>query len=263
MAVSNVSQATYISEVLADGPRGYWRFGESLITDPALDTANAVGFPQEGAQTGDYDAFAPPDGVPTVGVAGIPGGGGDTAANFAPNSQVLISDPFDPTAYTWEAWVKPETIQAQSIVARTAGNPTTSWSHQLRMTASGAFEAYTYDGAAKSVIGATIAQPDTWYHVVGTAANGGQMRLFVNGVEEGTPASINTLWTGGDQYRVAALSGNGMGWFDGVVDELALYPQVLSSERIGVHYTQGSIPEPSTLFLMLGLLGFRLFRRRN
>ena len=71
------------------------------------------------------------------------------------------------------------------------------------------FEAYTYDGAAKMVSGTTVVQPNVWYHVACTEANGGLQQLFVNGVEEGTATFEGTLWAGGTMTELGTGSGDG------------------------------------------------------
>ena len=156
------------------------------------------------------------------------------------DDHVTISDSFDPTAYTLEAWVKPDDNTTMNLFVRTSNNnPTSSWSHQLRITSGGKFEHYLFDGSERSVIGSTSITPGTWYHVVGTAENNGVMRLYVNGDEEGTAQSINSLWEGGNGYIVGSNSGHGMGYFDGLVDEVRVWNIVRNISDIRVTMNQG------------------------
>ena len=98
----------------------------------------------------------------------------------------------DPEDYTISAWIKWTGSGADNIITRTSSaGPGTVFSHQLRINSSGKFEHYTDDGTGKVVTGTTTALVGVWYHVVGTAANNGLMRLYVNGVEEGT---ASTSW---------------------------------------------------------------------
>ena len=149
------------------------------------------------------------------------------------DDSVDVADATSPTAYTIAMWVKADVIRAQSIIVRTdASGPTSSYSHQLRMTASGRFEHYTYDGSTRTITGTTVAVAGTWYHVAITAQNGGAMRLYVNGVEEGASVSIGSLWTGGTRWLFGSNSGGGMAWFDGRTDDLAIWHAVLSASAI-------------------------------
>ena len=146
---------------------------------------------------------------------------------------VNVADETDPTAYTIAMWVKADVIRAQSIIVRSdASGPTSSFSHQLRMSAAGKFEHYTYDGTTRTVTGTTVAVAGTWYHVAITAQNGGAMRLYVNGVEEGPSLTIGSLWTGGTRWLFGSNSGGGMAWFDGRTDDLTIWHTVLSGPDI-------------------------------
>jgi hypothetical protein len=147
---------------------------------------------------------------------------------------VNIPSPTNPSAYAISAWVKPARTAAAGIITRTdASGPTTSWSHQLRINASGQFHHYLWVSAERNVAGTTVIVPDTWYHVVITAQNNGPMRLYVNGVEEGTSVdTAGTLWATGTRITVGSNSGHAMGWFQGLVDDIQIYDEALSAEQV-------------------------------
>ncbi|MGI8601402.1 MAG: lamin tail domain-containing protein [Verrucomicrobiales bacterium] len=160
---------------------------------------------------------------------------------------VQIPDAFHPAAYTISLWVKPDVIRAQSIVVRTdAAGPVAAWSHQLRMTAAGKFEHYIYDGASKSVIGTTTAVAGQWYHIAAVAANGGSMRLYVNGTEEGSALGVGTLWTGGTRWLIGSNS-SGMSYFDGKVDEVAFWLGPMDGSQVGHVATGFRLPTDAVL----------------
>lgn len=166
---------------------------------------------------------------------------------------VNVPDTVHPTAYTISAWVRPDTIRAQSIVVRTDGSgPTVTWSHQLRMTALGRFEHYTFDGASKSIIGTTTAVAGQWYHVCIVARNGGQMKLYVNGTEEGTALGVSSLWTGGTRWMIGSNSNNGMTFFDGRIDEVAFWHGAMDASQVG-HIATGFKLPPDTAVSNLAL----------
>jgi hypothetical protein len=102
----------------------------------------------------------------------------------------------------------------------------------LRITGSGVFEHYTWDGSARIVTGTTPIDLDTWYFVAAIATNGGDVRLYVNGQEEGTATTVGTLWAAGDRYHVGSNSGNAMGWLEGMVDDIRIYDHILSEVEI-------------------------------
>lgn len=148
----------------------------------------------------------------------------------------------DPTAYTISAWVKPTDVTSTNIFVRTtAGQQATLFSHQLRITSGSKFQAYTYDGVSQSVLGTSDVVANTWHHVVTTAENGGSLRLYVNGVEEGTPDTIGTLWTSGDRYYIGSNSGDGMGYFSGIIDDVRLYHRALTATEVKQLYNLGQV----------------------
>jgi hypothetical protein len=108
------------------------------------------------------------------------------------------------------------------------------------MNATGTIESYTFDGGIKKVFGTTVLTPSNWYYVTAVAQNSGNMRVYLNGVEEGTPASINTLWTGGDRYYFGSNSADSMGFFGGIIDELRFSSSVRSSSWIQAEYKNGA-----------------------
>ncbi|NLG33791.1 MAG: LamG domain-containing protein [Lentisphaerae bacterium] len=137
-----------------------------------------------------------------------------------------------PTAYTIEAWVKPEASGAMSLLAATDGDPLATYSHQLRLTAGGVFEHYLWDGSGKTVTGTTAAQTGRWYHVCGTAQNGGAMRLFVNGTEEGTAAAVGVMSTARTNVVLGGATGGGFGAFAGGIDEVRTWTVVRTPTEI-------------------------------
>ncbi len=173
----------------------------------------------------------------TTGVGNFFGGG---YLFDASDDQINFTDPYDPTEYTLEAWVTPSLNTSRSILVRTASVPTASWSHQLRISSTGRFVHYTFDGAAQSVTGTTPVQANTTYHVVGTAKNNGPLRLFVNGVEEGTPDAIGTLWTPGDRWTIGSSSGDSMGFYSGIVHEVRIYNMSLNETQVQQLFKDGN-----------------------
>ncbi len=82
----------------------------------------------------------------------------------------------------------------------------------------------------------TIWEKDRWYHVAATY-NGSSMNLYVNGILEGTKAApmlieqnITNLFVGYD---------SGYGYFNGTIDEVAIWNRSLSKEEIDNLYSIG------------------------
>ncbi len=164
--------------------------------------------------------------------------GGKSIVLSQTGARIEIPDPSgapQPTAYTISLWVKFTDLSLPAnIITRTAssGNESNTWSHQIRVTESGQFQAYLYDGSERTVTGTTVAQPNTWYHVAATALNGDLEHLYVNGTEEGTPVTMGSMWAGGSLWSIGTGSGANFAWLAGEVDDLAIWFNPLSADAI-------------------------------
>ena len=63
-------------------------------------------------------------------------------------------------------------------------------------------------------------QANHWYHVAGVATADGEMRLFVDGQEEGTSVDCGALRQKLDRYFIGSATGDGMGMFEGSIAEV-------------------------------------------
>jgi hypothetical protein len=151
----------------------------------------------------------------------------------------------NPSAYTITLWVKPARTDAASVIVRTSGSgQTTHWSHQLRINPDGVFQHYLWVGSERNVVGTTLVEADTWYHIAIAAATDGPMHLYVNGEEDAASIDVaGTLWSAGDRYYVGSNSGHGMGWFQGIVDDVQIYDSILTAEEINkIAASSGGFP---------------------
>ena len=165
------------------------------------------------------------------------------------------------TAYTISTWVKtPETLSPANIIARTINDdPLNSATDQIEINQIGTdqanqpiygFVSYLYDPgiSGKSLSGTTILQPNTWYHVAIEAANSGMMRLFVNGTEDTTARFVSQIYAPFDQFHIGDAAFNTkpnkihpgpLDNFNGLIDDLRIYNQVLASQDIKTLYSTG------------------------
>ena len=159
-----------------------------------------------------------------------------------------ISDTVDPTEYSTGGWVCVDTLRVQTIVYRSDGGalPSSAFSHAIKMTNAWIFSGYAYDGGLNYVNGTTSISAGTWYHVMVTAKNSDFIRLYVNGVEEGTAESIGTLWTGGNRYLMGAANAETSNYFDGKTEGWCWWNKqltateiaALAASRVAYHPTQ-------------------------
>jgi hypothetical protein len=93
----------------------------------------------------------------------------------------------------------------------------------------------------KSVQGNTYLYNNNWYHLVATY-DGYYTRLYVNGVPDGNPV-YNLGVIPADNWPLHIGHSYYQNAFPGYLDEVRVYPYVLSPERILYHYTNEKPPQ--------------------
>jgi len=137
-----------------------------------------------------------------------------------------------PTEYTLAAWLRPaQTSNSAGVFTRSNGAPSSAWSHSIAQYP-GYWNGYTYDGLARNVNSTTAPQAGVWAHVAVTAKNSGFQHLYVNGVEEGTPTPIGTLWTGGNDWWIAVDNGSTGTNYSGYICDAAIWNKELTAAEI-------------------------------
>ncbi|MEO5338682.1 MAG: Ig-like domain-containing protein, partial [Magnetospirillum sp. WYHS-4] len=162
---------------------------------------------------------------------------------------------------TLAAWVNFDTVRYSNIVARTASSQMSAegvigdnLGVHLALLADGRLEAYAWDGGQKRADGLTTVEADTWYHVALTVG-GGQLKLFVDGVEEASTAIGALDYQAMNMFAVgsARQANFNIGWLDGQVSDVAVWNRALSAGEIGT--VIGTGPDASDT----GLKGFWTF----
>ncbi len=233
---SNVANATttapppppadgYGQMVLADDPESHWRFGEP---------SGNIAIDQRAINPGAY-ANSPALGVPGL----LVDDGGNTAVAFdGVNDYMSVSDSNSleiASPLTLEAWIDPDTVGAPgdiaTIVSRTG-------SYALRLNGSAlVFELTTLGGPQQLSTGAGAIEAGKPQHVVATY-DGTTRRLYLDGIEvEEAPLAGANESPGA--FFVGSAGGLS-GFFDGTIDEVAVYSKVLGADRVKAHYEDGS-----------------------
>ena len=79
-----------------------------------------------------------------------------------------------------------------------------------------------------------------WSHVAGTY-DGSTLRVYVNGVEDGSLPATGPIPTNTIPLIFGADSGHGS-LFDGAIDEVTLYGRALSAQEIAAWLTASAAP---------------------
>lgn len=237
--VSSGSASAYLQDISRDDLTHLWRLGES--SGASID------------QTGVADlALA---GRMVRGRAGALSGDSDAAIQF--NDSVLAGQntgnayssdvEFAPNGFSLEAWFKTTTNSGGKIIgfgsAQTGSSGT--YDRQLYMNNSGQLYFGVHDETAKTINTPQSYRDGAWHHAVATFGADG-MKLYVDGQlkAERTDTTYARSYMG--YWRVAndRLSGwpsaPSSAQFEGTLDEVAVYGDVLSADRVASHHTSGT-----------------------
>lgn len=224
-----MASSTFAAEVLADGPIGYWRLGD-------LTAADTSGNRNDGAASG---------GV-TFGQPGL--FGGDTAALFDGRTGRIIvenSNSLNPPHITMEAkvrWDGPNDLY-QRILEKSSFPQLAQYGLGILPDGHVRVELRTSSATTSvDVDSNAFVTPGAETHVVATY-DGDFIRIYLNGhldSETRAPGSISPKPP--TPFNLIE-SGVGIGNqtqrdrpFNGLIDEVALYPRAMSPERVLAHY---------------------------
>ncbi|GAA5227763.1 LamG domain-containing protein [Paeniglutamicibacter antarcticus] len=216
----------YGMSVYEDQPQFYWRFDEesgqvakdqtiakndgtihgqvALDKDPAITQGRSFGF-------GNADAVV--------------------VANGAQNN---------PSVFSTEAWFKTTSGSGGKIVGfgNAASGQSSSYDRHVFMRDDGTLVFGTYTGVENIADTDSSYNDGDWHHVVASLSADG-MKLYVDGsLQASNPQTSAEPYTGfwrvgGDRVWGGASSA----WFDGEIDEVAVYPRALSQSEVNDHYS--------------------------
>ncbi|WP_354178700.1 PKD domain-containing protein [Arthrobacter sp. UYP6] len=216
---------TYGKIVYNDSPVIFWRLNDGGSTS-ALDTGP---FMNDALVTG---------GVVRNSAGGVTGSG--TFSFNGSDGMAAAGAPMDgPAVYTQEAWFKTSTTRGGKIIGFGNSNNGLSGSYDrhVYMRDDGKLTFGTYTGTENTIITEGAYNNNQWHHVAATQSADG-MKLYVDGVLSGTnPQTAAQEYTG--YWRIGGdrtWGGASSPYFEGQIDEAAVYAQALSPERINAHY---------------------------
>ncbi len=220
----------YIDQVLDDNPDTYLRLGEGSNGVPAVDEAG-------GDNNGVYN------GSPVVGVEGAIGTDTDTAVRFDGVNDHVVIDNTTGLDFTIEFWMKssaPTPFGAQAYQGNgLAWSDVGGGANDFVIAAMNNRVTFFEGGTVNSTVhGLSTVNNGEWHHVVATRKAGELRRLYVDGVEERTGAAGTGLLNANPNIVIGANTLDGR-FFDGEIDEFALYNRVLTPAEVLAHYEAG------------------------
>lgn len=225
------TMSTYAQGVLDDGAANYWRLGETPATtvndwagfNSATAAAGVTGG-QTGAINGDTNLASAFNGTST----------GFAASNGSQQG---------PNTFTVEAWFNTTSTAGGKIVG--FGNASTgnsgSYDRHVYVDSGGRLTFGVYSGGFRTIRSSGTYRDGQWHHVVASMGAGG-MALYVDGLKIGsrTDTTAGQSYTG--YWRIGGDSLNSWpnrpssAYLNGQIDDVAVYPTVLSAPQIRAHY---------------------------
>lgn len=124
-----------------------------------------------------------------------------------------------PKNATFEMWVKPASIPQSGNAVFASGEQD---NHQIGIDSDGRFFAKFYDNDYRTVTGTTVAEAGKWYHLAASIGGSGQLRLYVNGVMEGS-AAFGDPYSSFDYFAYGRADYDANGYFEGQLDEIRIW----------------------------------------
>ncbi|HEX5221569.1 MAG TPA: LamG-like jellyroll fold domain-containing protein [Verrucomicrobiae bacterium] len=173
-------------------------------------------------------------------------GDSSTAVSFSGGRvSVPYSAELNPAAFTIEAWLKPNAVNAPGTLTCPLSSvhiadPRSGWLIYQSDTGWN-FRTYDQNGTATaiSITGGPAPVVGEWYHVVATW-DGSFGKVYVNGVPMATNEVAAAYVPNPDNaFSVGARNDGAFVW-NGTADEVALYDTALSDAQILAHYENGT-----------------------
>jgi len=148
-------------------------------------------------------------------------------------------------SFTIELWAKFSNVSSKNkvMIGRDQIGGAHWWLGAKKDSGTAVFQLKATDGSGGSITGYTPINDDQWHHIVAVKdGSTNQNRLYVDGIEESSKtytytAGFDATTTLGIGYM--AYDGVPDYYYDGLLDELALYSGALSEVEIQQHYLNG------------------------
>ncbi|WP_395245667.1 LamG-like jellyroll fold domain-containing protein [Agromyces sp. MMS24-K17] len=233
-AIPTAPADAYGAAVFASDPLVYFRLGEAAGA-VAKDSGPQAA---DGGYLGSY----------SLGAAGALVDVADTAARFN-GGFVATSSQFGPsTTYSTEAWFKTTTTVGGKITGFGNSNSglSNNYDRHVYMQDDGHLVFGTWTGQTNTITSPQPYNDGVWHQVVATQSSAG-MKLYVDGVLVGTnPQTQAEGYSGYWRAGGDVTWGSSSPWFDGDIDEFAVYPVALSADTVQSHYALGSVTVPNS-----------------
>ncbi|MGH1550676.1 PKD domain-containing protein [Leifsonia poae] len=224
----------YGAAVYQSDPDLYWR-----LSDTGTTAADSSPYGQSGNYQGGY----------SHGQTGALNGVANAATSFNGSSGIVVSNQqvSNPSTYSLEGWFKTTTTSGGKLIGfgDQPSGLSNNYDRHVYMQNDGRLVFGVWTGQTNTITSPTPLNDGNWHYVVATQASDG-MALYVDGAKVGTnpqtqAQGYNGYWRlGGDNTW-----GSSSPYFNGTLDEFAVYSTELSAATVSNHYALGSSGTPA------------------
>jgi PKD repeat protein len=223
---TNMQLSQYANDVYTDGAADYWRLDETsgtTVTDWAgsqdMNLSGGVTQGASGAIIGDNngaDTFNGSDGLAATQSA-IPG----------------------PDLFSEELWFKTTTTSGGKMLG--FGNQNTgnsgNYDRHIYMNPNGSVSFGVYNNGSYTITSPNAYNDGQWHQVVGSLSSSG-MVFYVDGKRIGTNGGTTVGQSYSGYWRIGGDSSwSGNPYFNGSIDDVAIYPSALTTDQVRQHFT--------------------------
>ena len=258
LATAAANAADYPTTILGDNPVAYYRLEELAGAPTAVDSSPSA---FDAIYSYDLDTNGVPD-YPQLGLPGIATNSilfhvytdassvlhhGFVDIPFHPELSPVTGDGQHGAPFSAECWARPLTQPANySIPLAMFGkyetgvyNNASGWNF-YQSPGPGSFWIFNVKNGPFAQATAVPIQPLQWYHLAATF-DGSTFLFYVNGALQVTAGGVTTyLADHAFDGQIGAGDNTGFSPFDGGVDEVAFYTNVLTAGQILTHYQTGT-----------------------
>ena len=219
---------TYTADVLAAAPVSYWRLGE---------TGGTVAADATGANPATYaNVTLNQPGAIACDANTAVGFNGSTSYATAPSSSSLNMS----TAVTVGFWAKRRSISStyQVLVGKPGDGISQNENYAVWLTPTNKYQAYFGNGTGYVSVQTPAVTDTNWHYVVATD-DGSTAKIYLDGVLKQSVATTLKLTANAKPLNVGRAASNQY-FFNGWLDELALYRTALSATTIQAHYVKAT-----------------------
>ena len=143
--------------------------------------------------------------------------------------------------FSIEAWAKPNVINGigGAIVHKGGSSGYSVWQYRLSITSSNQWRGTVFVGGSAFAVTAPAIATTAWTYLVFTRT-GNTLQLYVNGTLAASAAVTGTTNTNTGILAIGRTGASATDYFNGAIDEVALYPTALSASRVAAHFAAGS-----------------------